>query len=137
MADHNYGATSVLILDRVTPVITALFGAYNLDASYPGNGQAYSARISESNDPQWDDVREALAHLAAELGLLDRKDDPPAVADLLRALAVHFSVERDEELDFLFRHDDFKGDLGLDVLFLLATRFDDGHRLAALLFEGC
>lgn len=52
MANNYYDATGVLVLERVTPVITTLFGAFNLDADYPGNGQAYIARIAESNDPQ-------------------------------------------------------------------------------------
>jgi hypothetical protein len=137
MADNYYDATGVLILDRVTPVITALFGAFNLDASYPGDGQAYIARISGSDDPQWDDVRDGLAGLVADLGLAlpDQADDPSG-ADLLRSLAAHFGAARDEELDFLIQHGDAEGDIDLDVLFQLAIRFDDGHRLAALVFEG-
>jgi hypothetical protein len=133
---YYYDATGVLILDRVTPVITALFGAFHLDASYPGHGLASIARTSGSKDPQWDDVRDGLAHLAAELGLPDRTDDP-SIADLLRSLAAHFGVARDEELDLLLRHGDFAGDLDLDVLFRLALRFDDGHRLTVLSFAGC
>ncbi|MDR0439911.1 MAG: hypothetical protein LBI59_02870 [Candidatus Accumulibacter sp.] len=138
MADNYYDATGVLILDRVTPVIFALFGAYNLDETFPGDGQAYIARISESNDPQWDDVREGLAGLIADLGLdlPDQEDDPP-VASLLPVLAAHFGCERDEELDRLIRHTDFEDAADLPTLFLLATRFDDGHQLAALVFEGC
>jgi hypothetical protein len=137
MANNYYDATGVLILDRVTPVITALFGAFKLDASFPGNGQVSIARISGSKDPQWDDVRDGLARLAADLGLAvpDQKNDP-TVASLLPALAAHFSVERDEELDFLIRHTDFTGGADLDLLFRLATRFDDGHRLTVLVFEG-
>jgi hypothetical protein len=139
MAEHDsYDATGVLILDRVTPVITALFGAFHLDASYPGQGQASIARTSGSKDPQWDDVRDGLAHLSANLGLAlpDREDDP-TVADLLPALAAHFGVARDEELDRLIRHGDFEGDLDLEVLFRLALRFDGGHRLTVLSFAGC
>lgn len=43
MANNYYEATGVLILDEVTPVITALFDAFNLDPDFPGNGQAYIA----------------------------------------------------------------------------------------------
>ena len=48
MANNYYEATGVLVLDRVTPVIQALFGAFALDESHPGNGQAYIAQIAET-----------------------------------------------------------------------------------------
>lgn len=66
MANNYYDATGVLLLDRVTPVITALFDGFNLDEAYPGHGEAYVARISEDNDPQWDAIRDNLAELARE-----------------------------------------------------------------------
>jgi hypothetical protein len=122
----NLGETYSTAFDKfyVARIITALFGAFHLDASFPGHGQASIARTSGSKDPQWDDVRDDLARLSAELGLPDRTDDP-SIADLLPALAAHFGVEQDEELDRLIRHGDFEGDL--EVLFRLATRFDDGQ----------
>ena len=69
MANTYSDATGVLILDRVTPVISALFGAFCLDASYLGNGKAYIARLAEINDPQWSDVLDGLMALAAQLDL--------------------------------------------------------------------
>ncbi len=35
MANNYYEATGLLSLERVTPVIVALFGAFHLDANYP------------------------------------------------------------------------------------------------------
>lgn len=90
MANNYYDATGVLMLERVTPVITALFGSFNLDESYPGNGQAYIARISESNDPQWSDVLEALTDLAAQFDLPAPDDEDPediTMAAIIEALA--------------------------------------------------
>ena len=49
MANNYYDATGVLVLDQVTPVITALFGGLKLDASYPGNGEVYIAQIAEDS----------------------------------------------------------------------------------------
>ncbi len=69
MANNYYEATGLLSLERVTPVIVALFGAFHLDANYPGSGRAYIARIAETNDPQWDDVLEGLTGLAEQLGI--------------------------------------------------------------------
>ncbi|MCV4078967.1 hypothetical protein OD785_32650 [Pseudomonas aeruginosa] len=70
MANNYYEATGLLSLERVTPVIVALFSAFHLDANYPGSGRAYIARIAETNDPQWDDVLEGLTGLAEQLGKL-------------------------------------------------------------------
>ncbi|WP_140720784.1 MULTISPECIES: hypothetical protein [Gammaproteobacteria] len=138
MANNYYDATGVLALDQVTPVITALFGGFNLDPAYPGNGRAYIARISESNDPQWDDVQEGLADLAATLGL-DRpdQDDESPLAGILRVLAAHFGAEDDEALENLIEQHAFEDGADLEALFLVATCFDDGHHLAAIQFEGC
>lgn len=138
MANNYYDATGVLVLDKVTPVITALFGAFKLDADTPGNGEAYIARISEANDPQWDDVLEGLADLAATNGLdlPDRIDGSP-IADILHLLATHFDVDDDEELENLIDHQSFEDSADLQALFLIATRFDDGHNLQEIRFEGC
>lgn len=140
MANNYYDATGVLMLDRVTPVITALFGGFNLDESYPGNGQAYIARISESNDPQWSDVLEALTDLAAQLDLPAPDDDDRediTMAAIIEALAKHFGTEQDPELQNLVEHHEFEDSADLEALLLIASRFNDGHNLAAIQFEGC
>ncbi len=140
MANNYYDATGVLVLDQVTPIITALFCGFDLDPAYPGNGQAYISRISESNDPQWDDVQEGLADLAATLGLNlpdPDSDSPSPMGGILRVLATHFGADDDEELDNLIEQHHFVDSADLEALFLIATRFDDGHRLVAIQFEGC
>jgi hypothetical protein len=138
MANNYYDATGVLVLEQVTPVIKALFGAFNLDETYPGNGQAYIARMSESNDPLWDDVLEGLADLAVELGLIVlNQDSEPTTETLLRTMATYFKADQNEELETLIEHHSFEGDADLDALFLIATCFDDGHHLAAIMFEAC
>lgn len=135
MANNYYDATGVLILDKVTPVITALFGAFNLDESYPGNGTAYIARISESNDPQWDDIREGLVVLADTLGKPFPMDQETTIEDCLRTLASHFQAEQDEALEHLIEHHSFEDSADLAALFLIARCFDDGHGLKAIKFE--
>lgn len=138
MANNYYDATGVLVLDQVTPVITTLFGGFSLDPTYPGNGRAYIARISESNNPLWDDVQEGLTDLADTLGLdLPDQDDDSALESILRVLATHFDAEDDEELENLIEHHSFEDSADLEALFLIATCFDDGHHLVAIEFEGC
>lgn len=136
MANNYYDATGVLVLDRVTPVITALFNGFALDENHPGNGRAYIARISESSDAQWSDVLDGLVDLAGALDL-PVEDEEPIIEILLRALATHFGVDQDEDLAHLIEHHAFEDAADLDALFLIASCFDDGHHLTAILLEGC
>lgn len=136
MANNYYDATGVLILDRVTPVITALFGAFKLNETYPGDGEVYIARISESDDPQWDDVLDRLADLANALGRPLPAGYEVSIEGYLRALAIHFQAEDREDLEHLIQHHSFEESADLEALFLIATCFDDGHGLTAIKFEG-
>ncbi|WP_020207165.1 hypothetical protein [Cupriavidus sp. WS] len=137
MANNYYDATGVLVLDRVTPVIKALFGAFMLDEAYPGKGQAYIARISETNNPQWRDVLDSLEELAEQLAIPMPVDEGLSIPTLLDMLAAHFGADQDEELENLIEQHSFEDIADLDALFLIATCFDDGHHLTAIQFEGC
>jgi hypothetical protein len=136
MANSYYDATGVLILDQVTPVITALFGAFRLDATYPGDGEVYIARLSESDDPQWDDVLDGLVELAKAFGQPLPASDELGLQAVLRALANHFRAENREDLKHLTEHHAFEDTAELEDLFLIATCFDDGHGLTAIKLEG-
>jgi len=145
MANNYYDATGVLVLDRVTPVISALFGAFRLDASYPGNGKAYIACLSENDAPQWSIVLDGLMVLAAHLDLPvpdeteghDGKEAKVSILVLIDLLASHFGADQNQDLANLIEHHVFEGEADMDALFLLATCFDDGHHLAAIQLEGC
>ena len=137
MANNYYDATGVLVLDQVTPVITALFGGLKLDASYPGNGEVYIAQIAEDSGAHWDDVCEDLVALAQSLGLSVPSEGPPTMDDVLAVLSRHFGTDQDEDLQHLIEHHRFEDDSDLDALFLIATCFDDDHHLVAIQLEGC
>lgn len=144
MANNYYDATGVLVLDQVTPVISALFGRFRLDPTYPGNGKAYIARTTDHHIPQWSDVLVDLMTLAARLDLpapdpADEEEDgsgDPAIEAVLEILASHFGAERDTDLQALIKHHGFQDDADLEALFAIATAFDDGHHLVAIEFEG-
>ena len=108
MANNYYEATGVLVLDRVTPVIQALFGAFALDESHPGNGQAYIAQIAETTNPQWPDVLDGLEDLATQLGIPMPDDEGLSIPPLLELLAVHFGADEDEELGNLIERHSFE-----------------------------
>lgn len=137
MANNYYDATGVLVLDQVTPVITALFGGLKLDASYPGNGAVYIAKLAEDSGAYWDAVCEDLVALAQSLGLSVPSEGLPTMVDLLAVLSRHFGTDQDEDLQHLIEHHSFEYDSDLDALFLIATRLDDGHGLKEIHFEGC
>lgn len=140
MANNYYTATGVLVLDKVTPVIRALFGGYRMDESYPGNGEVYIARIAEENDPSWDAIYENLQELAAELSLAvpesDDDTDETPVGALLKVLSAHFHTTDNVALRQLIEGDDFDEDVSLEVLLTIATCFEDGHDLKAIKWEG-
>lgn len=136
MANNYYDATGVLVLDKVTPIIQALFGGLDLDAAYPGNSQAYIARISEGSDALWDDIESNLDELAEGLGL-PPQEKGDGIRAVLRRWAVHFEVENNEPLNKLIETHDFEDAADLESLFLLAACFDDGHGLKAIVMEGC
>lgn len=137
MANNYYDATGVLVLNHITPVITALFGGMKLDASTPGNGQAYIALIAEESGGNWDDVRDDLLALAQSLALSVPSEDVPAMDDVLDVLSKHFGTDQDEALQHLIEHHSFENDVDLPALFVIATRLDDGHGLTEIRFEGC
>jgi len=137
MANNYYEGTGVLVLDRVTPVIKALFGAFALDERYPDNGQAYITQIAETNDPRWTDVQEGLEDLAAQLGIQILDDEDLSIPPLLERLAAHFGADQDGESENLIEHPPFEDSVNLEDLLLIASCFDDGRHLTSIQFEGC
>lgn len=135
MANHLHTGTGVLVLDRVTPVIKALFGGFLLHESRPGRGRAHISRRA-GDDPQWSDVMNGLKDLATQLNVPTPDDEGLSIPPLLGVLATYFGADQDEELARLIDSYPFGEDTAeLDALFLIATRFDDGHRLAAIQYE--
>lgn len=136
MANNYYDGTGVLVLDKVTPVIRALFGGFKIDPDVPGDGKAYICEIAESNDPVWDGVRDELVELAGSLNIPLPEQGDADIGTVLEVLAEHFDSD-DDDLANLIEHHNFEGYADLDALFLIATCFDDGHNLTAIQFEGC
>ena len=135
--NNFYDASGTLILVRATPVTTALFNEFKLDASQPGDGAAYIAHLSGNKDPQWSGVLDGLIELAKQLGITLPSEQAPSLQSVLQILATHFDANQNEELAQLIGHHRFGESAELDVLFLIATSFNDGHNLVAIQFEGC
>lgn len=137
MANNYYDGTGVLVLDKVTPIISALFGGYNLDASYPGDGEAYIALVAEDNRPNWEGVAYELLELAEELNIEIVETEEPEIKTVLEAFASFYGAADHPDLANLIKDNSFEQEADLEELFLIASCFNDGHNLTAIRFEGC
>ncbi|MFC5514116.1 hypothetical protein ACFPOU_23725 [Massilia jejuensis] len=137
MANSYYDCTGALVLGQITPVIKALFGAFNLEAGEPGSGEVSIAKISESDSLTWDDVLDNFDTLIAQLAIPAPDQPYQTVPEYLAVLAKHFGAADDQFIADLIGQDDFDDDPSLGTLFGLADRFDDGHGMKAMKLEGC
>ena len=136
MADNYYDMTGTITLDKVTPVIKALFGPFELDENYPGDGTVYIANIAENSNCSWDEVLDNLQVLASSLGLTPPGNAERNVENYFRVLARHFGVDKNPEIDRLIEDKSFDGEASVETLFALALHFDDGHGIKAVQTEG-
>lgn len=136
MANNYMDMTGVLKLDAVTPVITALFGAFKLDPTTPGNGQVYIAAGTETTNTQWNSICSDLADLAVTLGTGIVEQDMDDMSGVLEALALYFNCHEVPFIAHLIESDDWEGEAELSVLFAIASQFDDGHGLSYFSVEG-
>lgn len=120
---------------NITPVILALFGPFELDASYPGGSEAYIARISESSWTDWDSIVESIEGQLEALGIAapDPTEADSSIEELLSLLGARFDCS--EAVEELADDLDFDDEPDLQDLFELAMLFDDGHGLVAVSFE--
>ncbi|QRI92972.1 hypothetical protein JQN63_14270 [Delftia lacustris] len=135
MADYQITGSGILILDRVTPVIRALFGAYGLN-EIAQNGEPFKAIISiqDSHAPQWADIRNGLEALSVSLGLVPGAVGAPMVRTI-QVLEEHYGTAADRDRHDYFERLSLDKQAKLEVVLHLAHCLDDGHRLQAIAFE--
>lgn len=136
MAQNYYDWTGVLNLKQVTGVIQALFGGADLDAAYPGNGQAYIAEMSEGSCLRWDEIHEALVELAESYELEVTEDARECIKACAVLLAEHFGHSSEKVIEVLDGQVFDEDRPELTVLFELAQLFDDGHEITSVETEG-
>jgi hypothetical protein len=132
MAMHYYDATGVLVLDKVTPIIKALFGHLHLNPSDARSGEIALARSSRHGRVDWRDIAKNLSEVASLLSVHVPQGREDNIHFVLRLLLSRFQAEMEEIFDLIEPADD----VGVDVLFALATNLDDGHGLKQLRLEG-
>lgn len=130
MANTYWDATGVLNLDRITPVIKALFGGMNLGPIE--SGSAYIADVSEGTSRSWETV---LDNLTALLGAEDTQDSTDHVCPdcVVEDVAAHLGIAKPEKQ---FGEVELDEDVDMATLFALADALDDGHGLRSISLEG-
>ncbi len=139
MANNYYDSTGVVVLEKTTPIIKALFGCYNLDETEPGDGSAevYIAQVAEDNSIRWDEIFEALTERLIEWKVVSENEAPEDMETCLAMVGAHFGKAEDPDLLSIIESGSFTEDSDLMTLFDLAQIFDDGHGLREIRMEGC
>lgn len=138
MAESSFIATGELYLKKITPVIDALFGGFNL-SSYPD----IKGRVSFDDDdfsPGWIDVRNALVAkvLVPIMTDPDGQVSEDCMQSVLYVLADQFEQAQNCALMNFIENASFDPDekVSMASLYFLATSFDDNHGLRAMHFQG-
>jgi hypothetical protein len=135
MADNYAEGTGVLVLKKITPVIEALFGGFDLGSAPNEEGEVYLAKNDESGC-SWEFIGEQLKSLVEQLKLSLPEDAEDEIEEYLYALASHFKQDGNCELWNFIENCDFEiTDPDFEQLFDLSQAFDDGHGLTAIRFE--
>ena len=125
--------TGVLVVQKITPVIKALFSAFELNENPIKEGEYYIAKLEEAYI-SWDTILGYLLELANDLGLEINAGDeiiPPDCEEVLDALGTHFNAIDQPDFNHLLESGEFEDEADLNTLFTIAQALDDGHGLKA------
>ncbi len=136
MANSHTQGTGILVLDKVTPVITALFTPFNLDPRIQeDNGGVYIGYCGSEDYASWSDVTADFIDICRVSDSTISENLP--LPEALLALAKHLKIEssRLKEIESFIEQVDLDDQITLDQAFALAKILDDGHGLKKLIFE--
>lgn len=136
MASKYLDAYGDVTLKQITPVITALFGLYNIRKDVEEGGFVI-AQDAAKDSVSWGAYVDPLQALTSSLNLnLAADADPDDVCEYLYALSTHFGADNAEPIGALIEQINDDDHVELSALFLLARHFDDGHGLTSISIEG-
>lgn len=123
-----------ILVEKITPVIEALYVGYSLGLNLDCG--RYHIQITESlGNSSWEQVLDALHDLAESNGYeANEEDDNDPNWEVIKFLAGSFGVN-DERLHKILEKEDYLGEASLDVLYELATLFDDGHKISGYMIQ--
>jgi hypothetical protein len=138
MSNNYYDATGVLFVKKITPVIKALFGEF--DVRMVGGIEAYIANLSEISAINWDEITDELNAMISQLGLSSEDGKTLSTIDAIKTLGIHFKVSDDPGfMGFLENFEQnrrFEDDPDLEDLYRLGLFFDDSHGLKGFRMQG-
>lgn len=127
--------SGVLVVQKLTPVISTLFSGFQLDLTRLPNGHLYFSKSAKAADLLWSELHRHLRSLIRQMGLTPKLNSVGSIWEYLLALATHFDTHRDPELLNTLTNLNFDGQVHPSALFFFATRFNDGHGLRAMKFQ--
>lgn len=138
MATNSYDSTGVLVLDRITPVINAIFGDLSLRPLDLTRRQWFIATTSDSQHPSWTNITSKLALVAARLGAsLSASASRIEVLDALATrLNLSLNEHRNQLAEILAQKEDDAECTSPANLFIVASLLNDGHGLDSITMEG-
>lgn len=134
MANNYNQMTGVLFVEKITPVILALFAIFKVSEYEPR--QASIQYDSEDSDLSWSNVENHLLELMNKLDIQFPAFWDESIEGYLYVLAKHFGVQEDQDIVDLIEHGEFDNEADLEGLQFLAKKFDDGHGLTGYKTEG-
>jgi len=133
MSDSYHKGTGELTLQKVTPMIEALFAGFEVTWDEDVMGACISFSL-QSQLPDWGGVHEKLKDLASSMKLLLPDDSDGSLLEYVYLFITHFNLDDDPFFENIDNYR-FEGLPDLEMLFDLAIRFDDGHKLESIDFE--
>lgn len=135
MANNFQDGTGLLYLEKRTPIIDALFGAYKL-RTYEDR-QDVLAFSTEDEESDWDDVLARLIELAGNIGCVLTDEQSEDIGSVVAALgkfkgSVFTKVHGAILHDMILAREPYDDSPCLESLFALAHYLDDGHGLKAV-----
>ena len=133
MNEDKIIVTGVVTLDKVTPVIKALFGCFGISDTVDKDSFAYISPSDGYTTAKWSHVFDALFLLAEKLKVTLPKNSKSNHFDCIRALAQYYDAENAPNIeamkDYVFDMDDMPN---IEVLFVIACFLRDGHGIGSI-----
>lgn len=124
-------ASGFLYLKKITPVILAFLGGYDIKLQDAARGIAEVLDVGNSADRSWESIHTRVVELLNSYQITVPENAPIEI--LLKLLGQHYGQV--EETERLINEIDFSSLTEIDNLFDLARIFDDGHEATRLHWE--
>lgn len=131
---QSFEATGMIMVERITPIITALFGEY-LQQTETCMGGVF-VKLWEESPPTWRSVHKALVRLSDQLDMPIPRKQQATIQGQLDWMSWFLLGEESKDLNAFLKKFSFEGYADVETLVFLSDVLDDGHGLFASRFEG-